>query len=56
MEFPTADGNLAMYDGDKLIWSTNTAGNPGAELTLTPEGELQIVKGGTTLWSSKGAK
>lgn len=50
-----SDGNLVIYDVDFLpIWASNTAGNPGAVLTLLNSGNL-ILKdstGVTTLWQS----
>ena len=50
------DGNLVTYDGQEPIWATDTYGNAGAALTLTPAGELQIVRGGRTLWSSSNTQ
>lgn len=49
-----SDGNLVLHGTNYLpIWSTGTAGNPGAELTLQNDG-VAVIKdaGGAVVWSS----
>ncbi|MEU1625335.1 FG-GAP-like repeat-containing protein [Streptomyces sp. NPDC020096] len=51
-----SDGNLTITsNAGKTIWSTNTAGNPGATATMQPDGNFVVYKpdGSTALWSSK---
>ncbi|KZX21235.1 hypothetical protein [Rathayibacter tanaceti] len=50
------DGNAVIYGADGSVkWSSGTAGNPGAQMTLTPRGVL-VIGGSQTepLWSSSG--
>jgi endoglucanase len=56
-----ADGNLVLYAGAVTVWSTGTAGNPGARLRMAAAGDLAVTSGtGATLWtngvSSPGAR
>jgi hypothetical protein len=50
------DGNFVIYDiedGSPIpVWSTNTAGNPGAYLNLQDDGNMVIYSASNTvLWS-----
>ena len=47
------DGNLVLLTTTgRIIWSSSTAGNPGAELRLLDTGRIEIVSAtGTVLWS-----
>jgi RHS repeat-associated protein len=51
-----ADGNLVLTSlvGDKVLWSSNTAGKPGAYAVMQTDGNLVVLDaaGKTTLWSS----
>ena len=50
-----SDGNLVVYDGagSAPVWSTNTAGHPGAALAIQNDGNLVIYDvDGTVLWAS----
>lgn len=49
------DGNLVLYDAARHpLWASNTAGNPGANLSMTNDGNLIIFSatGGRVLWQS----
>jgi peptidoglycan/xylan/chitin deacetylase (PgdA/CDA1 family) len=47
-----SNGNLVWrLSGGRVLWSSQTAGHPGAIATVTG-GVLQVVDGGTTLWQS----
>ncbi|MEU6851720.1 RHS repeat-associated core domain-containing protein [Actinacidiphila alni] len=49
------DGNLVMYArrSGQALWSSNTAGHPGAVLTMGTDGNLTVhTTSGTTLWST----
>lgn len=47
-----ADGNLIWrLSGGRTLWSSQSAGHPGAVATLTG-GVLRVVDGATTLWES----
>ncbi|WP_170159849.1 hypothetical protein [Frondihabitans australicus] len=47
-----ADGNLVESSGGRAIWSTQTAGNPGAYFLITESGEGVVYSGdGRVLWS-----
>ncbi|MGY0231882.1 hypothetical protein [Longispora urticae] len=51
-----ADGNLVQFTGDadpRALWSSNTAGHPGATAVLQRDGNL-VVRGadGAALWNS----
>jgi hypothetical protein len=37
-----ADGNLVEYTAGRRLWSTATAGNPGARLIMQPGGNLVL--------------
>ncbi|MEV5970359.1 FG-GAP-like repeat-containing protein [Streptomyces sp. NPDC051921] len=50
------DGNLVLFTkGNKPVWATNTAGNPGAFARMQADGALVVytANGSTALWSSK---
>jgi hypothetical protein len=45
------DGNFAVYTLDfRPLWSSGTAGHPGAVLVLQGNGDVCIVERGTSLW------
>lgn len=46
------DGNLVEYEQGKPIWSTNSAGRPGAYLQMQRNGDLVLYWGQRPLWSS----
>ena len=48
------DGNLVLYvAGGRSLWSTQTAGNPGAQAVMQTNGNLAVLDaGGTVLWSA----
>lgn len=47
------DGNLVSYTAaGTAVWSTNTAGNPGAYLVLHDDGNMVIYKGDKSVWES----
>ena len=46
------NGNLVEDGAAGAMWSTRTAGHPGATLTMRADGNL-VVRQGTTLWASK---
>ncbi|MFF5443569.1 FG-GAP-like repeat-containing protein [Streptomyces sp. NPDC012888] len=51
-----ADGNLVITsDAGKVMWQTNTAGNPGATALMQSNGNLVVYPagGGDSLWESK---
>ncbi len=47
------DGNLCLYptDGSHSPWCSNTAGHPNAYLIVQDSGYVQIIDGGSVLWS-----
>jgi hypothetical protein len=48
------DGNLALYRHGKAIWTTRTAGHPGAYAHMRKDGRLLVTDPhGRTLWSSR---
>jgi len=48
-----ADGNLVVYHGQGAVWSSRTAGNPGATLEITNAGTLRVRSvSSATLWSN----
>jgi hypothetical protein len=49
------DGNLVLYKGGSALWSSNTAGHPGAHAVMQGDGNLAVYKGGTARWSSRTA-
>ena len=52
-----ADGNLVLRHDGRAIWTTATAGNPGARLVLQSDGNLVVrSKAGTALWNSGTAR
>ncbi|MEU3519875.1 hypothetical protein ABZ770_32170 [Streptomyces sp. NPDC006654] len=47
------DGLLAVYDARYDVkWSSHTDGNPGADLIMTADGNLQIQLNGAVLWQT----
>lgn len=48
-----ADGDFVVASHGAQVWSTGTAGNPGARLTMADDGNLEVTAAsGATLWSS----
>ncbi len=49
-----ADGNFVMYKRNVgAVWSTNTAGNPGARIVFQNDGNLVVYRTNNTVaWSS----
>ena len=49
------DGNLVIYSATgKVLWATNTEGNPGATFILQSDGALVIQSSaGKVLWTSR---
>ncbi|MFE9571045.1 FG-GAP-like repeat-containing protein [Streptomyces sp. NPDC006692] len=51
-----ADGNLTITsNANKVLWSTNTSGNPGASALIQSDGNITVNKPGddsTSLWST----
>ena len=45
------NGNLVQTSAGAAVWSSGTAGHPGARLTMRADGNL-VVTNGTTLWAS----
>ncbi|GAA2842748.1 hypothetical protein GCM10020220_034780 [Nonomuraea rubra] len=51
-----SQGNLVFYDGTKALWTSPTAGNPGAKATMQKEGNLVIYSASNkALWSTPTA-
>ena len=47
------NGNLELYCNFKLVWSSNTSGNPDAYLKFDVDGNLVVyTKDGSALWST----
>jgi surface antigen len=46
------DGNMVEYASGSALWSSRTAGHPGAYVIMQGDGNLVIYQGGTALWSS----
>ena len=48
-----SDGNLVLYDSNrKMVWSSGTAGHPGAELRFQgSDGNLVVYAGSKAVWS-----
>jgi surface antigen len=44
------DGNLVEYYSGSAVWSSGTAGNPGAYVIMQGDGNLVIYRSGTALW------
>jgi|GEM_PF-1665876 len=58
--FLQSDGNLVIKGHasgftapEQIIWTSNTAGYPGATLHLQDDGDLQLIYNGIMKWSSK---
>lgn len=52
----TQDGELLVRDAEgSPVWSSGTAGNPGARLLLRRSGELVILAGGRVLWRASAS-
>ena len=48
------DGNLVLSTPGYAIWSTATAGNPGAKAIMQPDGNFVVYRAnGTALWSTR---
>ncbi|NES87834.1 MAG: hypothetical protein F6K08_01750 [Okeania sp. SIO1H6] len=49
-----ADGNLVIYaDGGRVLWASNTHGNPGAFLAIQQDGNVVVYTNrGVPLWST----
>jgi len=51
------DGNLVFYQGKKALWSSVTAGHPGASTAMQPDGNLVVYgKDKKALWQSDTAR
>jgi cell wall-associated NlpC family hydrolase len=46
------DGNLVIYRNGKPLWSSKTAGQPGAVLSVQNDGNVVIYRSGKALWST----
>lgn len=46
------DGNFVLYAGSTALWSSNTAGHPGAHLAVQDDGNVVVYQSSTPLWSS----
>jgi hypothetical protein len=47
------DGNFVVYAGGVGVWSSGTAGNPGAYLAMQTDGNLVVYSpADVSLWSS----
>ena len=50
-----SDGNVDLYQGANVVWSSNTGGSGGKWLTLGDDGKLDLTGyGGTLIWSRGG--
>lgn len=48
-----ADGNLVLYAGKRALWTSGTAGHPGATAALQNDGNFVVAsRSGRVLWSS----
>lgn len=55
LEMQASDGNLVLYHGTEVVWSSNTTAHPGAHLEFQgSDGNLVLYDASTTtaLWSS----
>lgn len=51
-----ADGNLVVRaPSGRPVWTSGTAGRPGATLAVTAAADLLLRRGGATLWDSRSA-
>jgi hypothetical protein len=49
-----ADGNLVMYDVDRPIWASNTAGSGATHIEMRDDGDVVIYhEGDKPTWSSR---
>lgn len=47
------DGNLVLYAGGRARWQSGSAGNPGAQLAMQPDGNAVVYSvSGRALWQS----
>jgi hypothetical protein len=47
------DGNLTLTARRQVLWASRTAGNPGARLTLQPDGDVVVYSSrNAPLWAS----
>ncbi|SEH02558.1 D-mannose binding lectin [Nonomuraea solani] len=50
------EGNAVLYDGQKSLFTTPTAGNPGARSIMQPEGNWVVVdRNDKALWTTRTA-
>jgi surface antigen len=47
-----SDGNLVVYASGTAIWSSGTAGHPGAMAIMQDDGNLVVYLGSTPLWQA----
>ncbi len=51
-----SDGNLVWYEGSRVVWHTNTDGNPGARLVVQNDGNAVIYSSSNrALWQTRTA-
>ncbi|MCZ9345247.1 hypothetical protein NGM37_46650, partial [Streptomyces sp. TRM76130] len=48
------DGHFVVYTkDDRTVWSSGTAGNPGAQLVIQADGNVTVMSaGGAVLWTA----
>ncbi|NUR62110.1 MAG: hypothetical protein HOV87_26125 [Catenulispora sp.] len=46
------DGNLVLHEGTYAMWSSGTAGYPGAVTTMQSDGDLVMTVAGKPIWAS----
>jgi len=52
LEMQGTDGNLVIYFSGAALWSSNTAGSPGAYAAMQGDGNFVVYAGGVGVWSS----
>jgi hypothetical protein len=53
LSMQASDGNLVLYFGNTPLWSSNTAGNPGAYVVMQGDGNLVVYSvANVALWDS----
>jgi len=53
LEMQASDGNLVLYNQNNVVWSSKTAGHPGAHLVLQQsDGNLVLEDARQVVWSS----